>query len=115
MSKVMISQDSLENFSKVFSDTQFFIRMELNHDCRKENIRQLLEQLEDAWSDIYNPINLDIAKSMRKLYGNYIQAKGSGDIEKANTYLLCYLAMKKHEIESTFNIKPVIMTGNTTA
>lgn len=95
MNKVMMSQDSLESFSEILDDIQFSIKLEISQECSIGKIHDLLDELTDAWSDVYNPIDIDIARSMRQLYGNYIQAKKAGDAEKADTFLLCYLAMRK--------------------
>ena len=95
MSKVMMSQDSLESFSEFLDDIQFSIKLELSQECSKAKIHDLLDELTDAWSDVYNPIDIELARSMRKLYGNYLQAMKAGDNEKADAFMMCYMAMKK--------------------
>jgi hypothetical protein len=95
MSKVMINQNSLESFSEILDDIQFSIKLELGQDCSKAKIHDLLDDLINAWADTYNPIDLQVARSMRKLYGNYLKAKNSGDTEQADIFLDCYLALRK--------------------
>ena len=96
MNRVMINKNLLDDFSRVLDEIQFEIRLELNinGDCNNEKLYKLLEQLTDAWEYVYNPIGIDIAKSMRRLYSHYITAKKTGDLDRAETYLQCYLVLK---------------------
>jgi hypothetical protein len=95
MRKVMINQESLESFSEILDDIQFSIKLELSQECNKAKIHDLLDDLINAWADTYNPIDIQLARSMRKLYGNYLRAKEAGDTEQADLFLDCYLALRK--------------------
>jgi hypothetical protein len=91
----MISQEALEYFTAYLDDVQFSIKMELHSECDKLKIRDLLDELKEAWADTYNPIDLQMARSMRGVYSRYLAAKKAGDLAEADLYLDCYLAMRE--------------------
>jgi hypothetical protein len=95
MRKIMISQEALECFTAYLDDVQFCIKMELHGKCDKQKIRDLLDELKEAWADTYDPIDLQMARSMRNMYSRYLAAKKAGNMEEAELYLDCYLAMRK--------------------
>jgi hypothetical protein len=98
MKKVMMKQEALESFTEILDDIQLSIKVELaNKDCSKEKIHDLLDDLKMTWADTYNSIDLEIARSLRKLYGCYINAKKAGDVGQADLYLDCYLSMRKKQ------------------
>ena len=98
MKKVMIRQDALESFTEILDDIQWSIKEELaQKDCDKERINDLLDELKLTWADTYNSIDIQVSRSLRNLYGNYIKAKKSGDTSQAEIYLDCYLSMRNRQ------------------
>ena len=94
MKKVMIRQDALESYTEILDDIQWSIKEELaQKDCDKERINDLLDELKLTWADTYNSIDIQVSRSLRNLYGNYIKAKKLGDTSQAEIYLDCYLSM----------------------
>ena len=87
MSKVMIDLQTLENFSEVLDDIQFRIKMRLGDSFGDAEIHDLMIDLMEAWLSVYNPIEVLMSRSKRQLYFQYIKAKKSGDLERANA---CY-------------------------
>ena len=63
----------------------------------KKKIRDLLDDLKITWADTYNSIDLQVSRSLRNLYGCYIKAKTSGNMEQADLYLDCYLSVRKRQ------------------
>ena len=95
MKKVMIKQDALDSFTEILDDIHFSIKEELaKKESCKEAIRELLDDLKISWADIYNSVDVQISRSLRKLYGCYIKAKKTGDVKTAELYLDCYLSVK---------------------
>lgn len=98
MKKVMMKQEALESFTEILDDIQLSIKVELaKTDLNREKIHDLLDDLKMTWADIYNSIYVEIARSLRKLYGCYIKAKKAGDMGQADLYLDCYLSMRKKQ------------------
>jgi len=98
MKKVMIKQEALESFTEILDDIQWSVKVELaQKECDKERINDLLDELKLTWADTYNSIDLQVSRSLRNLYGNYIKAKKAGDMEQAELYLDCYLSVKNRQ------------------
>lgn len=98
MKKIIMKQEALESFSRILDDIQFSIKEELaRKESSKEKIHDLLDDLKMTWSDTYNSIDVEISRSLRRLYGCYIQAKKSGEMGQADLYLDCYLSIRKKQ------------------
>lgn len=93
VSKVTINQDKLEAFSGTLDGAVSLIKLEMHTTCDKAKIRQLLDQLLDAWAYVYDPTVVCINRAMHNLYGLYIRAKKAGNAAKAKAYLECYRDM----------------------
>lgn len=96
MSRVLIDTPLLDDFSTILSDVLFEVRLDLVYakGCDTEKLYSQLDRLTDAWRCVYSPIDITIAKSMRRLYSQYISAKKMGDLDSAEKYLQCYLVLK---------------------
>ncbi|NMA84485.1 MAG: hypothetical protein GX962_11585 [Epulopiscium sp.] len=95
MAKIMIDEKSLEEFSQALADIQLSIKAEVNSiSINREKIYDLIDNLNYTWKELYNPAEKALAKSMRSLYGRYIHAMKSGELEKADQYLKDYLRLK---------------------
>lgn len=98
MRKVMMKQEAMDSFTEILNDIQYSIKVELNRkECNKEKIRDLVDDLKMTWADTYNSIDLQVSRSLRKLYGCYIKAKKTGNMEQADLYLDCYLSVRKRQ------------------
>ncbi len=89
--KITIEEDRLEMFMRELNDVSDLIRLELhqiNPDSSK--IRDLLDQLSDAWTYVYDPISITTSRALHTVYGLYCQASRSGESEKAQNYLTLY-------------------------
>lgn len=96
--RVMIRQDALDSFTEILDDIHFSIVIELaKKDSNKKVIRELLDELKIYWSGIYNSADIQVSRSLRKLYSCYVKAKQSGDMEAAALYLDCYLSVKNRQ------------------
>lgn len=92
----MIDEKKLQVFSQILTDIRFSIKTEINsRNINREKIYDLLDSLIYAWQEVYNPTEKILARSMRVLYGRYLHAKKSGELEKADQYLKDYLKLKK--------------------
>jgi hypothetical protein len=98
MKKIMMKQEALDSFTRILDDIQFSIKEELAYkETSKEKIRDLLDDLKMTWLDTYNSIDVEISRSLRRLYSGYVQAKKSGDIRQADLYLDCYLSIRRKQ------------------
>ena len=96
MNRIMIDKALLDDFSTVLSDVLFDVRLDLVYakGVDAEKLYSQFDRLTDAWRCVYSPIDITIAKSMRRLYSQYISAKKIGDSDNAEKYLQCYLVLK---------------------
>lgn len=98
MKKIMMKQEALDSFTRILDDIQFSIKEELAYkETSKEKIHDLLDDLKMTWLDTYNSIDVEISRSLRRLYSGYVQAKKSGDIRQADLYLDCYLSIRRKQ------------------
>lgn len=96
MAKIMVDERKLEEFSEILGDIQFSINMEVNSiNVDRQMLYNLVNELMNAWSDIYNPAKITLSRSRRSLFNRYVIAKQSGDLEKADQYLKSYLKLTR--------------------
>lgn len=90
-----LDENKLNYFNDLLLDGIFNIKSELyKKNIKRDVITKLLDQIKKEWINIYNPVDITIKKSKRKVYSQYIKAKKEGDFKKAEELLKLYLELK---------------------
>lgn len=96
MSKIILDDDVLDDFSDFLKDVIFTIKSEVyKKNIDRDAIIGLLDQMQDTWNKIYDPVVRTLNQSKRHVYSQYIKAKKAGEQEKAQEYLSLYIKLKK--------------------